>query len=107
MNSYTIQELEDLRLYLSTELQDYIKGKSLPVRFSEIQEALSNTYGHLSNYKNNPDIVYSKILEFASLSDAHRLILNLIYFYSLIDLISYIGTDYEPIVVWRYSVGKD
>jgi len=108
MNEYTVQELEDLRLYLSRELQYYyqITGISFQSEFDELHSALANIYGLITNYKNNPDIIYRKILEFADLSDAHRLILNLIYFYTLKELLPYLGTEYEHIVVWRYSLKK-
>ena len=36
-----------------------------------------------------------------------KLIYNLIYVYTLEGLIPYLNTEFEPIVYWRYSVGKD
>ncbi len=32
---------------------------------------------------------------------------KIIYEYSLKELIPYLNTDYEPLVYWRYSLGRD
>ena len=58
-----------------------------------------------NNYK-DPDTIFNKILEFSSFSNSHRLVFDIIYFKTLEELIPYLNTEFEPIVVWRYSLEK-
>jgi hypothetical protein len=100
MNTYTIQELNDLRLYINSN----ISWKNVYTDSEyEICDAMLTISGIVSNYS-NPETIYKKTLEFADLSEPHRIIFNLIYFKTLEELIPYLNTEFEPIVVWRCSL---
>lgn len=105
MYSYTKKEIEDLKLYMNHNYkyleytQEWAKDKLANA------EALINVMSFFNNYK-DPIIIYNKILEFSNLSDSHKLIFNIIYSKTLEELIPYLNTEFEPIVVWRYSLGK-
>jgi hypothetical protein len=105
MNTYTTKELEDLRLYMNYNYAYLNLTRVFIKKDIMTYESLNNTKGLLNNYK-DPDIIYSKILEFSKLSEAHRLIFNIIYSKTLEELIPYLNTEFEPIVVWRYSLEK-
>jgi hypothetical protein len=114
METYTIEELLQLRKYLNSssdlEKASYLKNASMPL------SALLNAAQLIENYKKDgPEIIRCKILEFADIGrldapdgstgiHAYTQIYDMMYNYTLEDLFLYVGSDFEPILTWRCNL---